>query len=892
MAKMQASGGAKGARVYKHPEEESLLRPEIGVQANFKQTRDPVDYRYDSSLSPEMQWDEHPARAQAEALLLTILDAKNLTDAREAASKLKKLGEPFLNWAGKAEHQAFTVPTLPLFTHEHLATQAILETLKGHTRDRQLDLALFDDPQHSIRDQTLKAYEYKDKWRNRLVLGDSLVVMNSLLHWEGMGGQVHMVYMDPPYGVRFGSNFQPFVRSRNVAHGADDALTREPEMVQAYRDTWELGLHSYLTYLRDRLLLARELLAPRGSIFLQISDDHVHHVREVLDEVFGRENFIAQIIVQKSGGLGSSDMKSVADYLLWYARDREQADRHITKLYQLKRVGEGEGSGARYDQVEEADGTRRPMTTEERSDPRQLPPGARPYQLDNLTSGAFRINTTVDYVFEGETFHPGPNACWKTTVEGLDRLVQLGRIVKAGKTLRYVRYIDDFPAVEITNLWNDVAGAGDKLYVVQTSTSVIERCILMATKPGDLVFDPTCGSGTTPYVAERWGRRWIATDVSRVPLALARQRLLTATHEWYELQDEARGPAGGFVYEERQNRRGEESGGIIPHVTLGSLANDEPTDKVVLVDQPKRSPKVTRVTGPFLVEGTIPGETSPDAPRAPIEGMDDEESRRGGQRLLAALRYSPTLHLGGGRKVTLQNIRVPRSLYLSAEATIEGEDGRIAFVFGPESGMVSERLVNDAAREAHMKGYTQLVVLGYGIQPEAHAAIQDGEAMYGLPVAYAQATMDLWMSDLLKTMRSSQIFSVCGLPDVVVRKVAPERKGGAPRYSVELVGLDTFDPIEMKPDHIKGADVPAWFLDTSYNGMAFHVSQAFFPRTSAWENLKKALKTEYEPSVWAHLAGTTSTAFEAGEHDRIAVKVIDTRGNELLKVCSLREAKG
>lgn len=879
---------------YKHTGEESPLRPEVGVQANFTKTRPPVTYRYDASLAPELRWDgPSSGRDAAESLLREITDAKDLATAHDAARRLRALGEPFLNWSGKAERLSFKVPSLPLFVHEYLGTQAILSTLKGHARDRQLTLELFSDTQHSLRDQTLRAYEYKDRWRNRLILGDSLVVMNSLLEWESMRGQVHMVYMDPPYGVRFSSNFQPFVRSRSVTHGSDEALTREPEMVQAYRDTWELGIHSYLTYLRDRMLLARELLAPRGSFFLQISDDHVHHVRELLDEVFGRDNFVAQIIVQKTGGLGSSEMKSVADYLLWYARDKEQVDAHKRKLYHLKRVGVGEGSGARYDQVELPDGSRRPMTSDERDDPSRLPDGARPYQLTSLMSGAFRENTTVDYVFGGETFHPGPNACWKTTVEGLDRLTTLRRIEKAGRTIRYVRYLDDFPAYEVTNLWNDVGGAADKLYVVQTSVAVIERCILMATKPGDLVLDPTCGSGTTPYAAERWGRRWIATDVSRVPLALARQRLLTATYPWYELQDDARGPGGGFVYKQRKNHRGEEVGGVIPHLTLGSLANAEAPDTVVLVDRPETVSSVTRVTGPFVVEATLPMAHSLDAPATEAPELAEEEARRAPHRLLAALRLSPVLHLSGGRKVTLKDIRVPRSMSLAAEATIEGEEGRIAFAFGPETGTVTQRLVQEATREANMKGYRQLVVLGFGIQPEAHAAIEEGEAVFGLPVAYVQATMDLWMSDLLKTMRSSQIFSVCGLPDVRLRKAKAPRKMGEPtQYEVELMGLDTFDPVEMKPESLAGAEVPAWFLDTSYNGMAFHVCQAFFPRTSAWEGLKHALKSEFEPTVWAHLAGTVSAPFEAGEERRVAVKVVDTRGNELLRVLSLDEVQG
>jgi adenine-specific DNA-methyltransferase len=282
----------KRAETYQHPESDAAMRPEVGTQAQFKKKKAPSTYRYDSSLSPALDWDTSPAREQGEALIRRILDAKDLEEAKAAASELKALGEPFLDWAGKAERLSFDVPTLPLFVHERLSTKAILETLKRHKKDQQVDFFdLFGDPQHSIADQVLKAYEYRDEWVNRMILGDSLVVMNSLLHYEGLGGQVQMIYIDPPYGVKFGSNFQPFVRKRDVAHNDDEDLTREPEMVKAYRDTWELGLHSYLTYMRDRLLVARELLTPSGSVFVQISDENLHHVRELMDEVFGAENF-------------------------------------------------------------------------------------------------------------------------------------------------------------------------------------------------------------------------------------------------------------------------------------------------------------------------------------------------------------------------------------------------------------------------------------------------------------------------------------------------------------------------------------------------------------------------------------------------------------------------
>ncbi len=336
-----SGAAAPRAESYEHPEAKSLLRPDIGTQAHFRKRKPPATYRYDSSLSPDLQWDGSSSREHGEWLLACIAEAAKLAPPHEfkearslrgsdgavlasvrglddALAQLRRLSRPFLNWAGKAERLSFDVPTLPLFVHERLSTKAILETLRGHRRERQLDL--FGDPKLPIHEQVLRAYEHQGNWTNRLVLGDSLVVMNSLLRYEGLGGQVQMIYMDPPYGVKFGSNFQPFVRKRDVKHGDDDDMTREPEMVKAYRDTWELGLHSYLTYLRDRLLLARELLAPSGSVFVQISDEHVHHVRAVMQELFGPENLVGQVVVQKTGGLGTSGIKAVADYLIWFAR--------------------------------------------------------------------------------------------------------------------------------------------------------------------------------------------------------------------------------------------------------------------------------------------------------------------------------------------------------------------------------------------------------------------------------------------------------------------------------------------------------------------------------------------------------------------------------------------
>jgi adenine-specific DNA-methyltransferase len=887
MARKKSAMKSNETNSYKHPTSSALMRPEVGTQAQFRKKKEPFKYRYDSSLDPAMSWDEgNAAREEGEALIRQILEADSIEAAKAAAAKLKAMSAPFLNWSGKSEQSEFDVPTLPLFIHERLSTQAIIETLRGHKKGfEQLDL--FSDPRHSIADQVLRAYEHRDKWVNRMILGDSLVVMNSLLHYEGMGGQVQMIYMDPPYGVKFGSNFQPFVRKRDVKHNDDDDMTYEPEMVQAYRDTWELGLHSYLSYMRDRLYLCRELLGPSGSIFVQISDENLHHVRELMDEVFGKGNFVSLIIFRKKTmPLGAKFLEQMDDYLIWYAKDI-----FTLKYRQIFEQQDIEGD-FHWSWYELPDGSRHKMNKEQIRNHSLLPEDSRIFRLVSMWPPTYSPKAVFPVSFRGKDWLPPPNQCYPSNAEGMKKLVDKNRIEIEGQYLRYVLYLNDYNLKKLTARWADMIGARDQLYVVQTSEEVLKRCLLMTTDPGDLVLDPTCGSGTTAYVAEQWGRRWITTDVSRVPLALARQRLLTATFDYYELKDESTGPASGFVYKRKQNKKGEEVGGIVPHITLKSIANNEPPAEEVLVDRPEKLNNITRVSGPFVFEATIPTPMDWETPEE--KGSEIREDQATFEdRMTEVLRKVKTINLSGNRKVVLKNVRVPaKSLSLSAEALANGEESKdkelsgkpVAFVFGPENGAVSERLVYEAAFEAHGKQYAHLFVVGFGIEPNARILVEKCLEVMGIPATYVEATRDLMMGDLLKNMRSSQVFSVCGLPEIEILKA----KDG--KFQVKLLGLDVFDPITMQSDARPGDDVPAWFLDTDYNGSVFHVCQAFFPRTGAWDNLKKALKTDYTADVWDHLAGDTSAPFERGETGKIAVKVIDDRGNELLVVKDLKEA--
>lgn len=881
--------------VYKH-EKEAVQRPDVGVEAQFSNKKAPKTYRYDSSLAPELTWDESGERDFAEWLLGLIADAadkgessvfaqpqvwqgttERFTSLSQCAARLRSLTKPFLNWAGKAERQQISVPTLPLFVHERHSTQAILETLESH-KATGTNLDLFGDIDLDVADK-LDAYEHKGPWTNRLILGDSLQVMNSLLEYEGMGNQVQMIYFDPPYGVKFGSNFQPFVRKNRVNHGNDDEMIREPEMVRAYRDTWELGLHSYLTYLRDRLTLARELLTPSGSIFVQISDDNVHHVREVLDEVFPG-GFVSQISFQTTSGFESSTLPTVGDFLLWYSKDKKAV--RYNRIFRPQPVELGKGN-ARWLLL--PDGSYRGVTAAEARGEVDIPAGARPYKPGDMQSQG-SASEPQPFEHQGKTYKPGASSHWKANYpDGMNRLAKAGRIHVAKNSIQYVRFADDFPFEQVGNIWTDTITGSfteSKVYVVQTGVKVVERCIHMTTAPGDLVLDITCGSGTTAYVAEQWGRRWITVDTSRVPIALARQRLLTSTFPWYKLKDPVKGPAGGFVYERKRNNKSEEVGGLVPRITLKSIANDEEPKLEVIIDRAEVSDKITRVCGPFTVEATIQAAMTMDEDGGvPTPQPVSSNPRAYLDRMIEVLRQSKTLRLPGNLTLSLETVSpLADREYLHAEGVaINGTEKRIAFVFGPEDGAIGSEYVFNAHTEALQQGYQQLFLFGFAIDAKAREML----AKLKLPTTYVAVTPDVVMSDLLKTSKSSEIFSITGLPDVQLEAAGQDRDGTV-LYRAVIKGLDIFRPDTMETEEVRAENLPCWMLDTNYNGMAFFASQVFFPKTSAWDNLQKSLRGQFADSVWEHLAGTASEPFALGDKKRIAVKVIDERGNELMVV--------
>ncbi|MFY1599449.1 site-specific DNA-methyltransferase [Micromonospora sp. WMMD737] len=835
--------------------------------------------------------------------------------------------DPQLVWIGKEEQNAedLVVEAPPIYIQEKIAPRALVEEMRRVTeksRPRENEqLGLFADDYADFDGldewQSVEYYQHEANWSNRMILGDSLRVMASLAEKERLRGKVQMIYIDPPYGIRFGSNWQMSARKRDVKDGNLADVTREVEQIKAFRDTWELGINSYLAYLRDRLLIARDLLTESGSIFVQIGDENVHLVRCLLDEIFGPENFVAQITFAKTSGATAQFLPGTSDYILWFGKNRDSLK--FNRLFELKSI-KGAGGGE-YRQEYLPDGTIAPAGTS---------PKGRPFRLDNMTSPRVRENRTGYYpiVIDGREFLPGAGE-WKTHREGMQRLVAAGRVVPRANSLAYLRFMDDFPALTINTIWADtgVAGRpGEKVYVVQTGTKVPERCMLMCTDPGDLVLDPTCGSGTTAYVAEQWGRRWITIDTSRVAITLARQRLIGAKYPAYLLADSIEGRAKerelsgaeppptlpghdvrrGFVYER------------VPHVTLKSIANNpdikegmSPTeidaaiarhaDYELLYDRPYEDKKRVRVAGKFTVESLSPH-------RPATFSVGDEQAS--GTDVNA---YHKTI-LDNLAKAGVQNgWRNERLEFVSlaphpgklihAEAARRNDDGtsaRIAVSVGPQYGTVDADWVKDAAREAiRGVGFDLLLVCAFGFggraseavgefAPEGDdfATVAEQRQLGRLPVLLVRMNADLAMGDtLLKKTGTANLFTVFGEPDIAIDP-APDG------LVVEIRGVDVYNPTTgyLRPDN--GVDdIALWMIDTDYNEEEFFVRHIYFAGSEGkpdgldpYDRLRKALRAQIDESAWASLYGHRSRPFPRPESGKIAVKVVNHYGDEVVKV--------
>ena len=823
--------------------------------------------------------------------------------------------DPQLQWAGKAEHTSFEVPTVSLHVHERIDPRTIIEaTRKRNGSGDPVQGSLFELPEENppVR-SAIEFYQHRHNWTNRLVAGDSLLVMNSLLEKEGMAGKVQMVYIDPPYGIRYGSNFQPFVNRRDVRDGRDEDLTQEPETIKAFRDTWELGIHSYLSYLRDRLLLARELLTENGSCFVQISDENVHLVRNLTDEVFGADNFVALIPYRtKTMPFGTNFVEQMADFIIWYAKSKyDKQGRPLAKYRKLFReMNYGPTSG--YHWCRMPDGTDKRVADVIR-DFGDIPEGARLFTSKSLEPSGPMQAGMFDYTHQNVRYGHPRNG-YGTTREGMDRLALAGRLLPAGNLVRYALFADDKGWADLTVPWVDTSGADGKVFAVQTNTQVIARCMLMTTDPGDLVFDPTCGSGTTAYVAEQWGRRWITCDTSRVAISLSKQRLMTALYDYYELAHPDEGVGSGFNYK------------TVPHITLGSIANNPDikegmthaeidaaiarhAPQETLYDQPVVNTGKKRVTGPFSVEAVPAPAVKPiDDAAEPAPTPADGSVARSGETLRQGDWRDELLKTGirgkAGQFIRFARLEpLPGYRYLHADGeSLPNDDGtssiregparasqRVVISFGPDHAPMEQRQVNQALQEAQTLVPTPRVIVFAAFQFDPEAAKDIDETNWpGITLLKAQMNADLLTEDLKRKRASNESFWLIGQPDVAVETLG--ERGDPRKIRVSVQGFDYYNTKSGDVESGGPDKVAMWMLDTDYDGRSLYPRQVFFPMSGSndgWARLARNLKAEVDEELIEAYRGTASIPFEPGENRRIAVKIIDDRGIESLKVIGL-----
>jgi adenine-specific DNA-methyltransferase len=779
--------------------------------------------------------------------------------------------DPQLQWAGKTERTSFEVPTVSLHVHERIDPRRIVDVVTKDPDGAQM--SMFEDERKKSFREAIEFYKHNENWSNRLIAGDSLLVMNSLLEKEAMAGKVQMIYFDPPYGIKYGSNFMPFTNKRDVKDGKDEDLSSEPEMIKAFRDTWELGIHSYLAHIRDRMLLAKELLSETGSVFVQIGDENVHSVRLILDEVFGPNNCISHITVKKTSGLGSDNLKNVADHILWYSKDKKQIKSR--KIFKAKHLGATGAIGFQY--IELANGQFRRLTANEILNSESIPKGTKIFALGDLSSSGATTSCIYDFKLNGKIFKPTKGKSWKTTESGMSNLASKGRIFQRENSINYKRYFEDFPVFEIDNVWTDLSGgSGSNIYVVQTSPSIIQRCMLMSTDPGDLVLDITCGSGTTAYVAEQWGRRWMTCDSSRIALALAKQRLLTATFDFYQLAHPMQGVDSGFKYK------------TVPHVTLKSIANNEPPAQETLYDQPLVDNKRLRITGPFTVEA-VPApvvknaadDVDVEATETPIEHTKATTRR---EDWIEELRKSGVRGKSGNKLEFLSIEPLPGTSYMQALGVTKDErQERVLICFGPEHAPLEQRVVELAIEEAESIRPSASILLFCAFAFEEEAAKDIDEANWpGVQLLKVQMNMDLQTDDLKKARNTNESFWFIGQPDIQLHKDVDGK------VSVSVHGFDYYDPKSGDVRSGSANDIAMWMVDPDYDGRAVFPSQVFLPLSGAkdgWSSLAKDLKAQIDEDKMELYSGTTSIPFVPGK--KIAVKIIDNRGIESLKIIKI-----
>jgi adenine-specific DNA-methyltransferase len=798
--------------------------------------------------------------------------------------------DPQLQWAGKKEHTSFEVPTVSLHVHERIDPKRIIEQVKKVEKKEVEQTSLFETQERPLR-EAVEFYKHRDGWTNRLIAGDSLLVMNSLIEKEGLGGNVQMVYFDPPYGITYKSNFQPFTNKKEVKD-TDIDLSTEPETIKAFRDTWELGIHSYISYLRDRLLLAKGLLNEKGSIFLQISDENIHLVRNLFDEIFGSTNFVALIPFRKKAmTLGAKYLENMYDYIIWYAKDKKEL--LFNQLYLFD-----DGTESRWDQVELADGSIRATTKEEKENHAILPNKSRLFNPFPIQAPSFDEKSVFNVEWKGKKYSPPEGTCWITSDKSkIIDLLKSGRIFPYGASLAYKQYFEDFPYKKLTNIWNDTRLTG-KVYVVQTAVKIIERCMLMSSKPGDLVLDITCGSGTTAFVAENMGRRWITCDTSRIAITIAKQRLMTATYDYFQLSYPDEGISSGFKYD------------MVNRISLKSISNNLGDETITLYNNPIKDTKKKRVTGPLTIEA-VPSPTvkSFDEVDSSDTGISDTSVSRTGETLRQSEWREELLRTGvrgkNGQYIMFSRIEpLSGTRYIQAQGETKWSEAgansvrapspnwkpqKVLICFGPEHAPLEQRTVEEAWQEARAFKPDILLFCTFQFDEEAAKDIDELKPeITGMQLLKVQMNADLLTDDLRKKRSSNESFWLIGQPEVDMKEIKKGADKG--KYQVEVHGFDYYNPKTGNVESGGKNQIAMWMLDTNYDNRSIFPTQIFFPMAGAnegWATLAKNLRAEIDEEKIEAFRGTVSLPFEIGDRKQVAVKIVDDRGIESLKIIRL-----
>jgi adenine-specific DNA-methyltransferase len=776
--------------------------------------------------------------------------------------------DPTLSWAGKVEGTSFNVDTVSLHIHERIDPKRIIkQVLKKTPESTQVQQSLFEQPSENLNtEKEFDFYSHTKNWSNRLIAGDSLLVMNSLIEKENMAGKVQMIYIDPPYGIKYNSNFQPFTNKRGVKDKDDDSVPAEPEMIKAYRDTWELGIHSYLTYLRDRLLLVKELLHESGSVFVQISNENLHHVREILDEIFTKNNFVSLIVVKKKTSPQEvAGLFEMNDYILWYSRDKTNLK--YRQLFVDKKLAD-----SKFTYIEE-DGIVRNLTPKDYNEPTLNL--SKVFRLHSAVSKRGKLKNIFEIEINGKKMSPPNGYEWAVDKIGMQKLINQNRFYGTSPSNMYKIYYTDFEKSLLTNTWQDLLSEQFPIYVVQTTPKILQRCILTSTDPGDLVLDITCGSGTTAFVAEQWGRRWITCDTSRVAIQLAKQRLMTAKFDYYEMAQLEEGVSSGFKYR------------TVPHINMAGIANEKSIILEKLYEQPIVVKNKVRVTGPFTVEA-VPGIRT-----KPIEGNlpDVSDKTNPTNPILEKLTdYLDSIRSSGIRSynndgITFNSVEIAEGFNeIHAFGNIDSDGGykKCAIVFGPDYAPMEQTQIERTIDEIRTMAESPNIVVfcSYAFDPEASKDI-DNIKITGLQILKAQMNTDLLTKDLKKKANTNRPFWLIGEPDIEIHKT----KDG--KYQVEVKGFDYYDPTTQELKGGSAEKIAVWMLDTDYDNRSLFPSQIFFPMHDEkrdWTKLAKALNGTVDEELLEQYTGTISIPFETGESKTIAVKIVDDRGVEMLIV--------